>query len=512
VAVGGSVGAVGPGGCACLAGGGVRTLAAVAGLLREVEVTSEDLIRLPAREMVRLLAEREIAPTEAIDAAVARIGAVDPDLDAVPTLCVERAREHARRLEATPPPEDRRGWLAGLPVLVKDLTDVAGVRTTYGSPIFADHVPERSDILVERIEARGGIVLGKTNTPEFGAGANTFNEVFGATRNPWNTALTCGGSSGGSAVALATGMAWLATGSDLGGSLRTPAAFCAVVGLRPSPGRVPHGPTVNPFQTLAVEGPMARDVRDLALFLDAMSGFDPRDPLSFEPPRGSFADATGWPPKLKRVAFTPDLGGITPVDPEIARICREAAERFAELGAEVVEASPDLSAAVEAFTTLRAEHFVTTRAPLLERHRDKLKPEVVWNIEHGLSLTAAEIGRAERLRSEMLQDIVRFFGEYDLLLCPAAVVPPFPVEIRWIEELQGHRFPSYVDWLAITYAITLTSCPAISVPCGFTANGLPVGLQIVAPVRGEARLLQAAVAFEDLTGIPERLPIDPRPG
>lgn len=475
-------------------------------------MASAELVRLPAREVVRLLAEREISPLEAIDAAIARIEAVDPDVNAVPTLCIERARQHARRLETALPPEDRRGWLAGLPILVKDLTDVAGVRTTYGSPIFAEHVPERSDILVERLEARGAIVLGKTNTPEFGAGANTFNEVFGATRNPWNTALTCGGSSGGSAVALATGMAWLATGSDLGGSLRTPAAFCAVVGLRPSPGRVPHGPSLTPFQTLSVEGPMARDVRDLALFLDAMSGFDPRDPLSFESGRSSFTDAVGWPPKLRRVAFSPDLGGITPVDPEIARICREAAGRFRELGADVVENAPDLSPAVEAFTVLRAEHFVTTRAPLLEAHRARLKPEVVWNIEHGLRLTAADIGRAERLRAAMLQNTVRFFEDHDLLLCPAAVVPPFPVEIRWIEELAGHRFPSYVDWLTITYAITLTSCPAISVPCGFTANGLPVGLQIVAPLRGEALLLRAAVAFEDLIGIASQLPIDPRAG
>ncbi len=471
-----------------------------------------ELTDLPAREAVRLLSEGELSPLELIDAALARIEAVDWQVHAVPTLCAERARAAARRLMAAEPPEDRRGWLAGLPVLVKDLTDVAGVRTTYGSPIFAEHVPERSDILVERIEARGGIVLGKTNTPEFGAGANTFNELFGATRNPWNTALTCGGSSGGSAVALATGMAWLATGSDLGGSLRTPAAFCSVVGLRPSPGRVPHGPGPVPFQTLAVDGPMARDLRDLALFLDAMAGLDRGDPLSFEAPALSYTDTVGWPGRPVRVAFSPDLGGITPVDPEIARICRAAAARFAELGAEVEEAAPDLGEAVECFTTLRAALFVAGKAELLERHREALKPEVIWNIEHGLRTTAAEIGAAERARGRIQKATAAFFETRDLLACPTAIVPPFPVEIRYLEELGDHRFPSYVDWLAVTYAITLTGCPALSLPCGFTENGLPVGLQLVGPPRGEAALLQAAVALEDLLGLTELLPIAPRPG
>ncbi len=471
-----------------------------------------ELTDLPAREAVRLLGEGELSPLELIDAALARIEAVDWQVNAVPTLCAERARDAARRLMAAEPPEDRRGWLAGLPVLVKDLTDVAGVRTTYGSPVFRDHVPERSDLLVERIEARGGIVLGKTNTPEFGAGANTFNEVFGATRNPWNTALTCGGSSGGSAVALATGMGWLATGSDLGGSLRTPAAFCSVVGLRPSPGRVPHGPGVTPFQTLAVNGPMARDLRDLALFLDVMAGLDRRHPLSFDPPAVSYTDAVGWPARPGRVAFSADLGGITPVDPEIARICRAAADRFIELGAEVEEAAPDLGEAVECFTTLRAALFVAGKAELLESHRQALKPEVVWNIEHGMRMTAAEIGAAERARGRIQKATADFFETRDLLACPAAIVPPFPVEIRYLEELGDHRFPSYVDWLTITYAITLTGCPSLSLPCGFTENGLPVGLQLIAPPRGEAALLQAAVALEDLLGLAELLPIAPRPG
>ena len=247
----------------------------------------DELLRKPAREVVRLLGRREVGPVELVRLALERIAAVDPLVNAVPTVCAERALAQARAIEAAPPPEDRRGWLAGLPVVIKDMNDVAGVRTTYGSPIFADHVPERSGYEIERLEAQGAVILGKSNVPEFAAGANTFNEVFGATLNPWDRRMTCGGSSGGSAVALATGMAWLANGSDLGGSLRTPASYCSVVGLRPSPGRVAHGPSATPFQTLTVEGPMARDVRDAALLLDAQAGLDPRDPLELRARRRS---------------------------------------------------------------------------------------------------------------------------------------------------------------------------------------------------------------------------------
>jgi amidase len=471
-----------------------------------------ELWKLPAREAVRLLHAREISPLELIDVALARIAEVDPIVNALPTLCPERARAHAKRVMAgqDAPPGDGRGWLAGLPVVIKDLKDVAGVRTTYGSPIFKDHVPARSSYSVERLEAHGGIVLGKSNTPEFGAGAQTFNEVFGITRNPWDTGRTCGGSSGGAAVAVATGMAWLADGSDTGGSLRTPAAFCAVIGFRTSPWRVPHGPGNGPFQTLGVAGPMARDVRDAALLLDAMAGFDRRDPLTYEPPAVPYAQAVDQPQPLRRIAFSPDLGGITPVDPEIARICRAAAGRFRELGIEVDEdVSPDLAKTVEVFTVLRAANFVTSRAELLERHRDQLKPEVIWNIERGLEDTLGSLGWADRERAAMTRRMAEFLERYDLLLCPAAIVPPIPVEMRYLEELNGHRFPSYIDWVSITYAITLTGHPALSLPCGFTTDGLPVGLQLVGPARGEAAVLAAAAQLEDLLGLARQLPIDP---
>src|SRR5215470_15160421 len=402
------------------------------------------------------------------------------------------------------------GWLGGLPLAVKDLNDVAGVRTTYGSPIYADHVPARSDILVERLEERGAIVMGKSNTPEFGAGANAFNEVFGETRNPWNTALTCGGSSGGSAAALAAGQAWLATGSDLGGSLRTPASFCSVVGLRPSPGRVAHGPKTRPFGTLSVEGPMGRTVGDVALMLDAMVTRHPEDPLSLDPPPEPFQVAAAARRAPRRVAFSPDLG-VTPVDAEVRQLCAAAAQRFSEAGVVVEEDCPDFSGAVECFGVLRALGFVAAHGEHYETHRDKLKPDVIWNIERGLGLTAADIARAELARGALYHRVVEFFRRYDLLLCPAACVPPFDVKVRWLKELNGVAFDNYVEWIRITYAITLTSCPALSLPCGFARDGRPVGLQMVGRPRGEAALLGAAAALEEILDIARSVPIDPRP-
>jgi len=456
-----------------------------------------DLIAHSARSIRDLLAKGEIEGADLLNALEARISAVDGAVNALPTLCFDRAHDRMKAVQARPAAQ--RGLLGGLPVAIKDLSDVEGVLSTHGSPIFADHIPN---------EEEGGIVYAKSNTPEFGAGANTFNEVFGATRNPWNTALSAAGSSGGSAAALATGMAWLASGSDMGGSLRNPASFCGIVGMRPSPGRVPGGPGADPYSTLGQQGPMARDVDDLALFFDALCGEDAREPFALPRPAESFAAAAARRTKPLRIAYSPDLG-ITPVDPEVAAICERAAQRFAAMGIPVETAHPDLSDAHMVFQTQRAHAFATGLSPLLDAHRDKLKPEVIWNIEKGLALTSAEIGRAERARGQMLTRTAAFFETYDLLLCPATIVPPFPVEDRYVERCNGVEFETYIDWLAIVYAITNVSLPALSLPCGFTKDGLPVGLQVVGEPRGEAGLLAAAGVLEDDLAL-KTLPISSR--
>jgi len=385
---------------------------------------------------------------------------------------------------------------------------VAGVRSTQGSLIFKDTVPSESDILVRHLEDEGGIVYAMSNTPEFGAGAQTFNEVFGITRNPWDTRLTSSGSSGGAAAALASGMAWIAHGSDLGGSLRNPASFCGVVGMRPSPGRVAASVYSKIDGTMGLEGPMARSVGDLAFFFDAMTGDEPGDPLSLPREDINYFAATqsGWKPK--RVAVSRDLG-ITPVDPEVAEIVLKAARKLEGEGVIVEEAHPDLKEAMECFQTLRAIGFATGMRQLLLDHRDKLKPEVIWNIEKGLKLSGEDIARAEAQRGAMFKRMGKFLETYDLLLCPATIVPPFPVEERYVKSCNGVTFNSYVDWLIIVGAITVCACPAISIPCGFTQSKLPVGLQIVAPNRGEQKLLAGAAFIEKVLGLGAITPIDP---
>ncbi len=471
-------------------------------------MAEQALVRETACAIVDKLRDGEVTPLDLLDVLEKRIAEVDGKVNALPTLCFERARTHAKALMQKPVAE--RGLLAGLPVPIKDLTDVEGVLTTQGSPIYRDRIPAHSDVLVEHLEGNGAVIYAKSNTPEFGAGANTFNEVFGATRNPWDTSRSAAGSSGGAAAALATGTAWLAHGSDMGGSLRNPASFCGIVGLRPSIGRVAHTPHFKVDRNLGVQGPMARNVEDLALLLDAMSGEHPADPLSLPKLPASFLSAARSGNKPKRVAYSPDLG-ITPVDPEVARITRKAAERFAEAGAIVEEAHPDLREAHECFHVLRAFDFAISKAELLRTKRDLLKPEVIWNIEEGLKLTVEKLERAEAQRLAMTERAREFFDTYDLLLAPATIVAPFPVENRYVAECAGKKFDNYVEWLGIVYAITLVCCPALSLPCGFTASGLPVGLQMVGPPRAEAQLLAGAKVLEDILGVRGTTPIDPRP-
>ena len=462
-----------------------------------------DLIRLSARSVRDLLQDRQVSPLELLDALEHRISEVDGAVNALPTLCFERARQRARERDFSGLP------LAGIPVAIKDLLPVSGVRTTFGSMAYRDHIPEASDLLVERIEAAGGLVYAKSNTPEFGAGANTFNDVFGFTRNPWNTALSAAGSSGGSAVALATGMAWLATGSDLGGSLRNPASFCSIVGLRPSQGRIASDPGETAFNRLSMEGPMARNVNDAAMLLDVMAGYDRRDPMSLDDPVESFEEAAISENVPPRIAFSPDLG-VTPVDPEVAEICERAALRFEELGAHVEKAQPDFSGLQDVFQVHRALSFATSLGPELEANRDTFKPEIVWNVEKGLALTGQDIMNAMVERSEIYRRANTFFSDFDLILTPATVVPPYPVEQRFVQRVGDHEFSNYIEWCSIAYAFTVLGAPAMSVPCGFTQSGLPVGLQIAAPPREEPRLLAAASALENLLRLSDALPIDPR--
>jgi amidase len=471
----------------------------------------DELSKMTAGQMVSLLKEKEITPLDLIDIAEQRINAVDGTVNAMPTVCFDRAREHARQIMDHPPADPPGHYLYGLPIAVKDLCDVKGVRTTYGSLILKDNIAQQSDILVQVLEKNGAIVVGKSNTPEFGAGGNTFNEVFGATLNPWNTDKTCGGSSGGSAVALATGQVWLATGSDLGGSLRIPASFCSVIGLRPSPGRIASGPRPFLFDSMGVDGPMGRCVRDVALMLDAQAGHHPADPLSLPAPAVSYREAVDHPVKPAKVAYSPDLGAI-PVDPEVAAICRKAAESFSALGVAVEEVDLDLSGVEDIFNTLRAFLFTGyIGRQVLENHRDKLKPEVIWNIEKGLNLSAQDVAAAEIARAQVYQKFYDLFGEYDVLLCPTVLTKPFDVGIRYLEQFGGKKFDTYVSWLMMTFAITVTSCPAISVPCGFSADGLPIGLQMVTAAQREDLLLSTAALFEDMAGLHRLVPVNPRP-
>ena len=465
-----------------------------------------DLIRMTATQIVDGLKSGAISPLECLDALESRVAEVDHVVNALPTTCFDRARAAARNLMKKPVEE--RGPLAGMPVPIKDLANVAGVRSTQGSPIFKDHIAQTSDLLVTHLEANGGIIYAMSNTPEFGAGANTFNEVFGATLNPWNTRMSAAGSSGGAAVALATGMAWVAHGSDLGGSLRNPASFCGVVGMRPSPGRVAASVRAKIDGTLGAEGPMARNVEDLALLFDAMLGEDRADPRSLPADGTSYLKAARSGQNPTRVAVSRDLG-LPPVDKEVASLVLAAARKFEAAGVTVEEAHPDLGETRDCMQTLRAFAYAGMK-PLLDQHRDKLKPEVIWNIEKGLKLTGADIARAEAQRGAMFVRALKFFETYDLLLCPATIVPPYPVEQRYVYECDGVTFDTYVDWLVIAHAVTLVCCPAISIPCGFTKSRLPVGLQIIGPPRGEAGLLAGARLMENLIGLGAITPIDPR--
>jgi amidase len=443
-----------------------------------------------------MVRSRELSAVELLDAHLDQIEHVNPRLNAICTLTPGRARDRARAADESLSRGERWGPLHGIPMAVKDLELTAGIRTTFGSPIYRDFVPERNALFVDRLESAGAVILGKTNTPEFGAGSQTFNEVFGRTANPYDPGKTCGGSSGGAAVALATGMVPIADGSDLGGSLRNPASFCNVVGLRPSPGRVPRWPVGDPWNSLNVLGPMARNVSDVALLLSVMAGPDARDPLSINESGAGFLESLDRDFRGVRVAWSRDLGCF-PVEREVVEVLQSSLKVFSELGCEIEEAHPDFRDAEESFQTLRAHSFALARARELKEHRQHLKDTVVWNIERGLALTGPDVARAELLRGELYQRVREFTETYEFLLLPVVQVLPFPIEQEWVREIEGVPLETYVDWMKSCSFVSLTSHPAISVPAGFSTQGLPVGLQIVGRYRREVDVLRLARAFEE---------------
>ena len=470
-----------------------------------------ELWKSSATEVVALLRRGEVKPSELVAVAARRIEETNPAINAIVTLCLDRARDHALRIERNPPKDPPPQYLHGLPLAIKDNLDVAGVRTTSGSRVFENRVPTTSDIVVERLESNGAIIVGKSNMPEFASGGNTFNDIFGATRNPWNTGTTAGGSSGGAAAALAAGQVWLANGGDFGGSIRQPASFCSVTGLRPSPGMVAKIQK-QPFNPLSVEGPMGRTVSDVALMFDAEAGFHPHDPLSQAGPHPGYAAAAARPWRPARVAYSADLGIARTVAREVRAVCEAAAKRIAGDGVIVEEVHPDLGDAEKTFHTLRGAVYIARIAPLMEKHRDLLKPEIIANTEFGLGLKLTDVVAAEVAQGEIARRMARFFETYDLLLCPVVTCPPFDVDMRYPSEVEGVAFEGYMGWLILTYAITVTACPAFSLPCGFTKGGLPVGLQVIGRPRGEAQLISAAAHLEALFDVARLTPTDPRPG
>jgi len=472
-----------------------------------------DLCAHDAVTLAGLLRRREVSAREVIAAHAARIEALDGLVNAVVTRCFERALARAARADEALARGEEPGLLHGLPVAHKDLVDTAGVRTTYGSPLFAAHVPDRDALVVRRMAQAGAISLGKTNTPEFGAGSHTVNPVFGATRNPYDLSRSAGGSSGGAAAALAARMICLADGSDLGGSLRNPASFCNVVGLRPSPGRVPVWPVADVADVLGVEGPMARTAADAALLLMALAGPDPRVPLALDadPPRAGPGQVAGLLARDLtgvRVAWSEDLG--LPVEPAVRAVLAPARQVLADLGCEVVDAAPDLSGADEVFRAWRAFRFATNLGPLLREHPGGLGPNVTWNIERGLELSVADLSRATGRHAALAERVSEFFGAYEVLACPVSQVVPFDVNLDWVHEINGEPQRTYLDWMASSYLISVTGLPAISVPAGFTPEGLPVGLQLVGRRRADWALLGVAHAFESATGHGRAAPALPR--
>jgi amidase len=463
-----------------------------------------DLCFMSAVELAALIRKKKLSAREVLAAYLQQIERVNPKVNAIVTLIAEQAKESALKADEAQAKGASLGALHGLPIAHKDLLETAGIRTTYGSPLFKDNIPTVDAIPVERIKRAGAISIGKTNTPEFGAGSQTFNPIFGATKNPYDVTKTCGGSSGGAAVALACGMLPIADGTDNGGSLRNPAAFCGVVGFRTAPGRVPQT-AKNNWATLSVTGPMARNVADVALLLSVMAGPDPRCPISISEPGEKFAGPLDRNFKGARVAFFKDLGGV-PFDRRVREAVNAQRRTFENLGCIVEEAEPDFSGADEAYNILRAWGYEAGYAELVRTHRDQVKDTVVWEVERGLKLTSSDLSRAKELQTRVWERMRVFQQKYEYFILPSTQVPPFGLDQPYVTEIEGVKMNAYIEWMKCCYLITLVECPSISMPCGYTPEGLPVGLQIVGRHRDEWSVLQLAHAFEEATRAGRRRP------
>jgi amidase len=467
----------------------------------------DELCWRPATELATLVRTREISARELLEAHLTRIEAVNGSLNAIVTLDAGHARAAADAADAALAAGEDVGPLNGLPVAHKDTHATGGMRTTWGSPLHARTVPAHDELVVARLKAAGAIRVGKTNVPEFAAGSHTFNTLFGATHNPYRHGLSAGGSSGGAAAALAAGLVPLAEGSDMGGSLRNPAAFCNVVGLRPTPGRVPTHPAAIGWSQLSVQGPMGRTVGDVALAMSVLAGPDRRVPISLTDDPAAFAAPLPTELTGLRVAWAPDLGGRIPVDPAITATLTASLAVFSDLGATVEEDCPDLRDADEVFGVLRAWLFEASYGDLVRRSPDQVKEAIRWNAAKGAELTGADVGRAEVAHTKLYERVVEFFQRYDVLLAPTTQVLPFPVEQEYPNEVAGVPMADYLGWMRSCTLISATGCPALSLPGGFTADGLPVGLQVVGAPRADRRVLEVGHAFEQATGFGRRRPV-----
>jgi amidase len=474
--------------------------------IEEGFMATSDICFMTTTELAARIRSRELSSREVMQAHLDQIARVNPKVNAIVSMIEpDAALALAEHADASIAAGDEVGPLQGLPIAHKDLEETAGIRTTFGSPIYRDNVPTRDTIVVERLKRAGALTIGKTNVPEFGAGSQTFNEVFGPTLNPWDTSKTCGGSSGGAGVALACGMLPIADGSDMGGSLRNPGNFNSVVGLRVSPGRVPTWPAARAWGNLSVKGPMARTVADVALMLTAMAGPDPRQPISIDQPASLFSTSLDRDMRGTRIAWAPDLGGL-PVDARVRAVLDSQRHVFQDIGCTVEEASPDFSGADEVFHVLRAADFAMSHAAHIRDHRDLVKDTVIWNAEQGMNLSAQDVGNAEVERTNLYHRVRAFMNDHDYLVCVVNQVPPFDVNTPYPTEISGVEMENYIAWMKSAYYITLTGLPAISVPCGFTPEGLPVGIQIVGRWHDDLGVLQMAHAFEQATQVWRKRP------